>query len=108
MGGGGRWAFTTTSPSFLAAPSRVAEPKHAGCGQQNNLFPSEGGLKAAERVLMPEALAAAKPAGLNSLLIQRKEDTGAPTRWTLSSTLLFTHFWRRTLGASLLWAPLKM
>lgn len=95
LGGGGPWAFTTTSPSSLAAASRVTEPKHAGCGQANDLFCSEGGLKAAETVLMPKALAAANPAGLNSLLIRQKEDAHALSRRTLSSTFLFTRFFEQ-------------
>ena len=80
--GGGHRAFATTSPSFLAAPNTAAEPKHAGYGQKNKLFPCEAGARAAEAALMLRLSAAGSPAGLDLPLIQHKEGTGT-TCWTV-------------------------
>ena len=95
-------------PLFWQHPPESPSQSTQDAGNKATCSSAGGGLKEAETVLMPTAFAAANPAGLNSPLIQRKEDTDALTSWTLSSTGLFTHFLSRTLCGRLLLAPLKM
>lgn len=52
---------------------------------------------------MQGAFAAVNPAGLNSLLIQHKEDTEGITCWTLGSFSSYPFFWAGQLAEVWLW-----
>lgn len=75
----GEGAGHSPAPSLPAgsSSSSVPEPEQAGCGPQSNLSSSQGGLRAAETLLRPQASAAAARPD-QRLLIQHKQDVDAP------------------------------